>query len=113
MLAAGKLDQRITIRRATESKGADYADVQRTWATLAERWAEVAPLSGRETFRNREQGSTASVLVRCRYDSTLAGVTAKDQVLHGSRVLEIVEPPRNVQSADVMVEFLCADFVNG
>lgn len=112
-MQAGKLTERITIRRSTEVKGADFADVQRTWATLATRWAEVAPLSGRETFRNREQGSQASVLVRCRWDSTLAGVTAKDQVVHGSRVLEIVEPPRDVSSARVVIEFLCAEYTNG
>lgn len=106
---AGILNRRVTIQAPTEVRGADYADVQRTWADVATVWASLEPLSARELFQNLEVSSELTTRVRIRY---LAGVSAKQRVVFGSRVFEI-QSVINPGELNAELELLCAEQLSG
>ena len=112
MLAAGKFDKRIRIDQPVEVRGADYADVQRTWSEVATVWAAVEPLNGRELERFRELGSDLSVRVRIRYSATVAGVSPKMRVVYGARTFEI-GTVINPLEAGVELHLICSEFRHG
>ncbi len=81
MLSAGRLKDRITIRRATkvsDGKGG-YTP---TWSTVAEVWAEVVSQNGREAvIASTLQGiSSYRITIRRRTD-----IRAGDQLLYRPR----------------------------
>ena len=108
-LAAGRMTERITLQAPTETRGADYADPQVTWANVATVWAAVEPLVGREYFAQREQQSAVTVRIRIRYR---ADVTAKWRVLHGARVYE-VESAICPAAEREQVVLMCTEYGNG
>jgi SPP1 family predicted phage head-tail adaptor len=86
MEAAGALRDRITIRRRVESRDAT-GGLDRTWTTLAEIWAQVISINGREEMiGNVLQGiSTFQVTIRYRND-----LKASDQILWNGRELNVL-----------------------
>lgn len=74
---AGQLDQRIAIRRLTQSERPD-GGFDPSWATLAERWAKVAPLSGRERDMAQQTEAPRDYRVTLRRDSVTASITEAD-----------------------------------
>ena len=106
---AGSLNKRVTIQSPAEVRGADYADVQRTWTDVASVWASIEPLSARELFQNREVSSELTTRVRMRY---LSGVSAKQRVLFGARVFEI-QSVLNPGEMNIELELLCAEMMSG
>jgi SPP1 family predicted phage head-tail adaptor len=89
MIGAGDLRERITIRRQVNSKNPETGGLTRGWSTVATVWAEVRSISGREAvIANTLQGvSTFQLTIRYRDD-----IEASDQILWGSRELNIVAP---------------------
>lgn len=86
---AGDLIHRVQIQTdaaAGVRQGEHVAD----WQTIAERWALVDTLSQRERLVCAQQGSSASIRVTLRYDSTLP-LTHNCRILFGERVLEVNE----------------------
>lgn len=85
-MRAGRLCHRVELQRASESlvNGA----VQKTWATIATVWAEVAPLAGREFFASQQVQSDISHRITMRY---IPGVnlTPADRVKFGTRIFDI------------------------
>ncbi len=72
MLAAGALDQRITLQTATLSKDAVGGPVE-TWADAATVWAAVRTLSGKQIAQAQQVGAAVAKAVEIRWR---AGVTA-------------------------------------
>jgi SPP1 family predicted phage head-tail adaptor len=111
MLAAGRLDQRITIEQQVESRGGTYSDARRAWETVATVWASVQPIGGAERLRaGPELAAVADLRVWIRWRS---GLTSKMRLVHGSRTYEIVAPPRDVDSAHEAIELLCREYSGG
>lgn len=84
-LAAGRLNQRITIRRSVDlddGRGGQSA----VWSTIASVWAEVINLNGREAvLAGALQGiSSWRITIRWR-----AGVLPSDQIVHGDLHLNV------------------------
>lgn len=77
MIAAGRLDRRVTLQTPTTSVGT-LGGHSESWATLATVWANVRDLSGRETFNAQAAGSAVGKVVTIRW---LSGVEAKQRVL--------------------------------
>ena len=77
MLAAGRLNRRITIRRATQAQD-DKGGYIESWMTVASVWAEVLGIDGREAvIAQALQGvSYFKITVRWR-----PGIQASDQIL--------------------------------
>jgi SPP1 family predicted phage head-tail adaptor len=83
---AGTLRHRITIQQATEAQNS-FNEPIATWATFAQRYAELLPQSGREFIAARQVVPELQHLVNLRW---MAGVTPKMRVQLGSRVFDIL-----------------------
>lgn len=79
MLAAGRLNQRVTLQAKTVTRGAGGEEVP-AWADVATTWAEVEPLRGREFFAAQGAQYACDVKVRMRYRDDIA--VGKPLILH-------------------------------
>ena len=88
-MRAGKLRHYITIETAADSIDGS-GDVTESFSTLAQRWASIEPLSGREYFTAQQEASEVSHKIRLRWDSTVSAVTPKHRIAYDSRTFDIV-----------------------
>lgn len=86
-MEAGKLRHRVQLQRATVTTDS-HGDQVKSWTTLAEVWAEVLDLTGREFVQASQVMSDISVQVRIRGRRDFR-LTPKDRVVFGSRTLDI------------------------
>lgn len=102
----GALRHRVTIQRATETRGSDGSVVQ-AWSTYCTGRAEIVPLNGSEDYV--AQGLSASVVYRItmRYRS---GVVPKMRVLWGERVFEVASV-RNIDERRRWMVMNCEESV--
>lgn len=102
-LAAGRLDQPVTLQRRVVGKDA-VGQPSTTWQDVATVWASVRPVRGRDFLAAAGQQATfdAQVQIRWRND-----VTAGMRVLWGTQPLEIVGEPIDADGARVLLELLC------
>lgn len=106
-MEAGRLRQRVTIEEKVESRDT-YGGERDTWVTFATRWAEVAPLVGREYLEGRQLGAEISVRVRIRY---LADVKPHMRVKFGTEYYDI-ESVQNVETRDREMVLMCKEIVS-
>lgn len=102
-LTAGRLRNRITIRRATDTQ-TDAGGLSRTWSTLVRNLpAEVLGQSGREAvIGNTLQGiATFRITIRPRSDIRIG-----DQILWDGLELNIISPPSDPTGRREMMDFL-------
>lgn len=76
---AGKLDRRITIRRATVTADAMNEPVE-TWADLLCLWAAKRDVSDRERLQASEYGATITTRFTVRWSQAASGITPKDRI---------------------------------
>jgi SPP1 family predicted phage head-tail adaptor len=95
LVAAGFLDQRITIQTLTVVRGA-LGGHDETWSPLATVWAQMMDMTGREIFQAKAMGSAATVLITIRYRSD---VRASQRILFtdGSIAPDRVDPACHAQ----------------
>lgn len=82
----GRIKDRCKIQQLSEALD-EFGQRQQTWVTLADRWAGIEPLSGRERLQGDQVYSDLTHRVVLRY---LAELTPKMRVVCGTRILEIV-----------------------
>lgn len=87
-IAAGRLNRRITIERASFTRNAAGEQVP-SWATLAEVSAEVTPLSDGERIRAAEVSAEISMRFVIRWWPGVADVNPKDRVSYDGRVFDL------------------------
>lgn len=80
---------RITIQRSTPSRDS-FGEPDDSWSTLATVSAKKEPLPGREAFGSDIQYSEQPTKFTIRYASAIADLNAKDRVLDGSTVYDLV-----------------------
>lgn len=85
VIITGKLDRRIVIERATETRDA-IGGVTRTWATLTTVWAQEIPLPGKEMFQAGRETIVRVSRFIIRY---VSGVTAKDRLNYDGKIWNI------------------------
>lgn len=85
---AGRLDRRITLRRATSSTDAFNEPVY-AWATLATVAAMVTPVSDSEQWRAGETLASKLTRFTIRYSSTVANVDPRDRIQYGGREYDV------------------------
>lgn len=105
---AGGYRHRITIEENTGTTQNDYGEPVEVWTTFAEVWARVQPVSSREYLEARAQSADVSHRITMRH---LEGVTREMRVKFKGRILEIVQPPRNVEEVGKKMEMLCREIV--
>lgn len=88
--AAGKLDQRVTLQRATTATDTWGAEIP-TWSDLATVWASQRRASARETLAAAELSASVSDVFEVRKSSVIADLGPKDQLLWEGRVYDIAE----------------------
>lgn len=93
-MLAGRLRHRVTLQRRVETQQAT-GEVTWSWADVAEVWASVEPLQGREYLAAAQVQSGLSTRIRLRHRPGL------DEKL---RVVHVAEPgsPGRVQVYDVL-----------
>lgn len=87
-VAAGRLRDVVTVQQQTGSRG-DYGQLAETWAAISggsNVWAEIEPLSGRETILAQSNQATLTHRITLR---TIAGITPRMRVISGSRTFHI------------------------
>jgi SPP1 family predicted phage head-tail adaptor len=85
MIRGGSLRHRITVQRNVTA-GDGQGGTSSAWTAVATVWAEVAPMQGRELFAAQQVNALTSHKITMRY---LAGLTAADRVLFGTRSFNI------------------------
>ena len=86
-MEAGKLRNLVQLQRATVTTDS-HGDQVKAWSTLAEVWASIEPLSGREFLQASQVTSDVTVRIRLRGRSDLS-LTPKDRVTFGARTFDI------------------------
>ena len=86
LVAAGNLDRRVRIDRATPTRDAHNEETM-AWAEYATRWASVRPAPGTERFRSAETAAEAPMRFVFRWEADLVGV--EDLLFHDGRTYEI------------------------
>lgn len=85
---AGRLDRRITLRRATSSTNAFNEPVY-VWADLATVAAKVEPVSDGEQWRAGETLASKLTRFTIRYSTTVASVDPRDRIQYAGREYDI------------------------
>lgn len=104
---AGKLDKRITLQSAAESRDAHGQPIE-TWSDVATVWAAVEPLRGREFFAARQFSAETTHKVTMR---NRTGVSPKWRVLLGVRTFRI-ESVINPLERSESLELMCAEVLS-
>ena len=88
-IRAGKLRKKIELQALTETVD-DTGGVSDGYSIIAQRFASVEPLNGREFFDGQAYSANLSIRFRLRYDSSLSSIKVTDQVLYDSRTFNII-----------------------
>lgn len=84
-MRAGKLDRRITIRRATYTVNG-YGEEVPEWCNIDSVWARQLPSRGSERFAAQEIAATKMVTFNIRYRSDL---TERDRIVFDGKEYNI------------------------
>lgn len=101
-MKAGALDREITIEVATETVNA-AGEVAQAWATFAECWAAVKPMTASERYKSDARHSARVSVFSVRY---VAGVLPTMRIVYEGlnwRILGIAEVNRN-EGLDITAE---------
>jgi len=100
-MRAGRLDTRMILQRKVESRDS-VGGVSWAWEDVAEMWAEVRGLQGREFFAAQQVNATATHQVTIRYR---AGVTANMRFVEKSAPTvgyDIIAAPSNPRRTEIV-----------
>lgn len=106
MLAAGKLDRRVTLERFTTTKDAFNNDVE-AWAPLATVWAAYEPIRDGEKFRAGETAAGLSARFTIRYSAQVADLNPKDRLTFKGITYAILGV-KEAEGRNVALEITCA-----
>jgi SPP1 family predicted phage head-tail adaptor len=81
---AGKLDRKITVQRASETRNA-YNEIEPVWADLFTVWASKKTQSGREALQAEQVVASNTVVFAIRYKA----ITTKDRVIFEGQTYDI------------------------
>jgi len=99
----GSLRKHVVIERLTVTQ--DGPDMTETWKQIAFRWAEIAPLTGRELMEANQTESRESIRIRMR---PFDGLTTKDRITHDGRTFHIGSVA-DVEERGRMMELMCTE----
>lgn len=88
-MAAGKLDRRIIIERATFARDAAGQRIP-TWGTFITVWASRKDMSDRERFQSGQELNTRDTRFTVRHSSDTKTVTALDRIAYEGDTYDIL-----------------------
>jgi SPP1 family predicted phage head-tail adaptor len=86
---AGQFDRRITLQRKLEIDDG-LATVTDSWSDLAEVWAKLIPMTGKEILAAAENAAFANVCFKIRRDSAWSDLNAADRLMFEGKAHDIV-----------------------
>lgn len=101
-LGAGQFDQRVTLQAKSVTRSAIGEEIV-TWEPVAELWARVEPIRGREWFAAAQMQDATDHRVTIRYR---AGVTRDMRVVWRGEPLDIVSVI-DVNARRENIELMC------
>lgn len=111
MLAAGDLNRRITLERATVNKDEFNSDIE-TWGTLATVWASYEPIRDGEKFRAGETAAGLSARFVIRHSSQVADLNPTDRLVFKGVTYAILNV-KETGGRNVGLEITCAGRADG
>ena len=94
-MISGRLRRSVTIRRKGTTKNS-VGEFTESYTTVATRTASVEPINGREYWAVSGEHSDVTTRIRIRWDSTLNGVKAKDEVVDAGYSPQVVYDVQSV-----------------
>lgn len=88
-MTAGRLNKRITLRRAVYEDDGFSSQGSETWSDLATVWAEAKPVRDSEKLAAGQTLATIAYRFRIRISSTVADLGPQDRLLFKGREFEI------------------------
>ncbi|WP_287740056.1 phage head closure protein [Diaphorobacter sp.] len=110
-MAAGKYRDWVIAQRAQQVPDGAGGVVSQ-WVTLVEFWAYVEPIGGREAMRANQLVADMDTRITTRWTTDIAAITAKDRIIHGAVIYNIVRPPADLKSRHREVEITCNSGAN-
>lgn len=104
-MRAGRLNQRITFQRRTETLDA-YREDTGEWEDLVTVYAGVEPVAGKEFFAALQVQSDITHRILVRSSSDVSGITTKDRVSHETNLYDI-QSILNVGSRNKELQLMC------
>ena len=89
-VAAGDLDRRIVLQRATTAQDETGQEIE-TWAALATVWASWRRASARETLAAAEVAAAVTDIFVIRWWSGVSDLNPKDRVQYAGRTYDIAD----------------------
>lgn len=108
MTAAGDLRHRVTLQRNAITQDPKTGAMVSTWNDVADVWAQVAPLSGREYLAAQATQSEVQARIVIRYRDD---VDAAMRVMHGTRIYEIKAVLPDADSGREHLTLMCGEGV--
>lgn len=105
MIDPGRLRERVTVQRATETRNR-LGETTQSWGAFVERWASVTGISSREFLLTGQQQTEITHRIRMRY---VEGLNHTMRILWRGRVLEIVSALEHNNRSEH--ELLCTERV--
>jgi SPP1 family predicted phage head-tail adaptor len=106
---AGRLSEKITIRRKVATRDPTTGAESVTWEDDSPIWAEARPLRGRELVAMQQLEAETNIVFTIHYRT---GITTDARVVWRSDVYEITEPPIDVNARKQWLELNCRTAVN-
>ena len=107
----GRLDKRVSIQRRSSTRDS-YGQEIDSWTTIAQVWAQVKPLGGKEAMRGAAMvvESILTHKVTVRYSESLMPPLEADawRIVYGARLLNI-STTRDVEEERRFIEFDCTE----
>jgi len=101
---AGKLDQRISIKQATNTPDG-IGGVTESWSELAEVWANVAPMAGREEDRQGAVRENRMYMITIRNRSDILNDMVIDWGGDRYNIRNIKQPPDRKMYLEIVAEY--------
>jgi SPP1 family predicted phage head-tail adaptor len=101
--SARDLDQRVTLQRQLANQDG-LGNSTGQWVDVADVWARVQPLRGKEFFAAGQMQSSAEVRIVIRWRDD---VLPTWRVMWGDTPHEIVAPPANIDGQKHWLEIMC------
>ncbi|GGH24448.1 phage head-tail adaptor, putative, SPP1 family [Cribrihabitans marinus] len=89
-MAAGKLDRRITLQRATVTDDGFSSDGEISWSDIATVWASATPVRDAEKIAAGQVLATIMYRFEIRFSSTVADLGPADRVIFDGKDFNIL-----------------------
>lgn len=104
-------NKRITLQRAIQAEDGVGGTIT-TWTDLGTVWASVEPIGGREALRAGQLLAEMDTRIIVRWSPLVEGLTAKDRIVRGTTIYNIVRPPADRRMGHKQVEIMCNSGIN-